>query len=84
MHWAASPARRVIFYSEHLKLRIVDATGWVMAHLNTPKEIFDICSGNGVTSTMLGDIVQSEFPDIIVTGVVVNEWLAGQGLPTLA
>ena len=61
-----------------------DARGWVMNHLSTPHDIYDICHNNAITSAMLADIVQPSFTGITITGAIVNEWLQAQGLSTLA
>lgn len=65
-------------------LSIDQANSWVMARLDRPQEIFDICNGNGITSDMLADIVQGSFPTTTITGQIVNDWLAQNSLPALA
>lgn len=64
-------------------ITLQQAGDWVIQRLSTPHEIHNICANHGVTSNMLGDIVQPFFPDIVVTGVVVNEWLQFNGQPVL-
>jgi hypothetical protein len=55
-----------------------------MDRINAPREIYDICAGNGITSHMLAAVVQESFPLITITGGVVNEWFVSQGIPALA
>ena len=72
------------FLIQKFNIPIDAARQWVMDHLDTPKDIYDICSAGGITSNMLADVVQGSFPTITITGVVVNDWLHLQGLPSLA
>lgn len=72
-----------MFLQQQFGLSLVDARGWVIARLDTPQEIYDICANNQLTSSMLADIVQASFPEVTITGTVVNDWLNSQGMPAL-
>lgn len=72
------------FVQQQFGLTLADARAWVMARLDAPGEIHDVCVTNDVSSAMLADIVQAAFPAVTLTGVAVNEWLSAQGLPSLA
>lgn len=71
------------FLQQKFGLSIEAAGAWVWDHLNRPKEIFDICAGNGVSSSVLSDVVQP-FIDIQLTGAIVNQWLVMNGQSALA
>lgn len=71
------------FLQQHFGLSIDQAREWVMAKLDTPREIYDVCSSNHISSAMLADIVQDSFPEITLTGTAINDWLSLQGLPAL-
>lgn len=72
------------FLQQQFGLSIHQAREWVMSKLGTPREIYDVCSRNDITSAMLAEIVQASFPEITLTGSAVNEWLNMQGLAALA
>lgn len=72
------------FLQQQFGLSLNDARAWVMERLNSPSEIYDICASNNITSAMLADIVQASFPEVIITGVFVNDWLSAHELPDLA
>jgi hypothetical protein len=72
------------YLNDNFGISIDSARAWVMDRINAPREIYDICAGNGITSHMLAAIVQESFPLITITGDVVNDWLASQGIPALA
>lgn len=61
-----------------------DAEGWVMSHLKTPTEIYQICTDKGVASAMMADMVQPGFVGTPITGADVNLEFASHGKPGLA
>lgn len=73
-----------IFLQEKFQITLNDAQQWVIQHLDKPKEIYDICTGNGISSNMLAEIVQPHFASVTLTGAVVNDWFAEQGIAALA
>ena len=66
------------------QITLNDAQQWVIQHLDKPQAIYDICTGNGISSQMLADIVQPHFTSVTLTGAVVNDWFAEQGIAALA
>jgi hypothetical protein len=72
------------YLNNNFGISIDSARAWVMDRINAPREIYDICAGNGITSHMLAAVVQESFPLITITGGVVNEWFVSQGIPALA
>lgn len=71
------------FLQQKFQLSMTEACNWVIDHLSMPREIYHICSDNGITSDMLAEIVQPHFVATL-TGADVNEWFMFQGIPGLA
>ena len=69
-----------IFLQEKFQITLNDAQQWVIQHLDKPQEIYDICTGNGITSNMLAEIVQSHFSCSRLTGADVDAWFKSQGV----
>ena len=59
------------------------AGDWVVQHLHSPQDIYSVSFNSGITSNMLAEVVQPFLPDIVVTGMVVNDWLQANGQPAL-
>ena len=69
-----------IFLQEKFQITLNDAQQWVIQHLDKPQEIYDICTGNGISSNMLAEIVQSHFSGSRLTGADVDAWFKSQGV----
>lgn len=72
------------YLQQKFGISMQDAESWVINHLGTPHEIYQICADNGVTSAMLAEIVQPSFVGTPITGTDVNQWFASHGQPSLA
>lgn len=72
------------FLQQKFQITANDALQWVIQHLDNPQAIYDVCANAGLNSQMLADIVQPHFTSVTLTGAVVNDWFAEQGIAALA
>lgn len=50
-------------------ITVEQAADWVVANINNPQQIFDVCKQIGITNSMLTEIVDYRFPSITVDQV---------------
>lgn len=72
------------FLQQKFQITANDALQWVIQHLDNPQAIYDVSANAGLNSQMLADIVQPHFTSVTLTGAVVNDWFAEQGIAALA
>ena len=72
------------FLQQKFQITSNDALQWVIQHLDNPQAIYDVSASAGINSQMLAEIMQPHFAPVTLTGTVVNNWFAEQGVATLA
>lgn len=81
---STSASSTAAFLQEKYNLSTDVVRAWIFQNVSTPQLIHDVFVSASVTSSMMADILQPSFTGITLTGSLVNQWFASQGVDGLA
>ena len=81
---STSASSTAAFLQEKYNLSTDVVRAWIFQNVSAPQLIHDVFVSASVTSSMMADILQPGFTGITLTGSLVNQWFASQGVDGLA